>query len=404
MKKRKRRKDPMTLPNLTLEQRTALAGLLETNNVDVLREMLQAVYQAAVDAQFDGHIGAAPHERTEARKDLRNGSRSRGLNTRSGSLDLEIPRARNSNFRPTVIEHFRRSERALVSVIQEAFVSGISTRKMEDVLAAMGVERLGKSQISELCSELDARAEEFRRRPLTEAYPYLWLDALYEKVRVGDHVTSNAVVIAYGVKASGYRDVIAIDVVDTESKESWTSFLRDLRKRGLKGTKLVISDAHEGLKAAIATVFQGVSWQRCKVHFFRNILAHVPQARKTEVAAVLRTVFAQVSLDAAQRAANEFRALFGKTLTKAVTLFNDGLADALSFLRFPLAHHRQITSTNPIEHLNREIRRRTRSIGIFPSRESALRLITMILVEQTEDWMVERRYMTPETLDLVLQG
>jgi transposase-like protein len=401
---KRKRKDPMTLPNLTTEQRTALVDLLGTKDIDVLREMLALVYDAAIQAQFDDHVGAAPHERTEARRDLRNGTRTRGLNTRAGSLDLEIPRARNSNFRPTVIEHFRRSERALVSVIQEAFVGGISTRKMEDVLAEMGVERLRKSQISELCTELDAKAEEFRHRRLTEPYPYLWLDALYEKVRVGDVVTSNAVVIAYGVTASGFRDVVAIDVVDTESKESWTTFLRALKKRDLSGTKLVISDAHEGLKAAIATVFQGASWQRCKVHFFRNILAHVPQARKLEVAAALRTVFAQVSLEGAQRAAAELRTLFGKTLTKAIEIFDSGLSDALAFLSFPLDHHRKIASTNPIEHLNREIRRRTRSIGIFPSPESALRLITMILIEQSESWMVERRYMTPESLSLVLQG
>jgi transposase-like protein len=267
----------------------------------------------------------------------------------------------------------------------------------------MGVDRLAKSQISELCTELDQRAEEFRRRKLTAPYPYLWLDALYEKVRIDDAVVSNAVVVDYGVTAGGFRDVIAIDVVDTESKESWTSFLRDLRKRGLTGTKLVVSDAHEGLKAAIGTVFQGVSWQRCKVHFFRNILAHVPQSRKLEVAAGLRTIFAQISIEAAQRAATEFRVLFAKTLTKAIAIFDAGLADALAFLRFPLEHHRKISTTNPIEHLNREIRRRTRSIGIFPSRESALRLITMILIEQSEEWMVERRYMTPESLELVLQ-
>ncbi len=401
---KRKRKDPMTLPNLTLEQRTAFADLLGNKDVDVLREMLALVYDAAIQAQFDDHVGAAPHERTDARRDLRNGTRTRGLNTRAGSLDLEIPRARNSNFRPTVIEHFRRSERALISVIQEAFVAGISTRKMQDVLLVMGVDRLSKSQVSELCMELDEKAHEFRHRALTEAYPYLWLDALYEKVRDGDVVTSNAVVIAYGVKVSGYRDVIAIDVVDTESKESWTTFLRGLRKRGLTGTKLVVSDAHEGLKGAIATVMQGAAWQRCKVHFYRNILAHVPQSRKGEVVSGLRTVFAQVSLVAAQRAAAEFRMACGKTLVKALEIFDAGLDEALTFLAFPIEHHRQISSNNPIEHLNREIRRRTRSIGIFPNRESALRLITMILVEQSEDWMVQRRYMTPESLALVLQS
>jgi putative transposase len=233
------------------------------------------------------------------------------------------------------------------------------------------------------------KPKNFATARLTEPYPYIWLDALYEKVRIDGAVISDAVVIAYGVTASGFRDVIAIDVVDTESKESWSGLLRNLRKRGLTGTKLVISDAHEGLKAAICAVMQGASWQRCKVHFFRNILAHVPQARKLEVAAGLRTVFAQVSIEPAQRAANEFQTLFGKSLTKATAIFDAGIADAFAFLRFPLEHHRKIATTNPIELLNKEIRRRTRSIGIFPSRESALRIVTMILIEQSEERMVE---------------
>jgi transposase-like protein len=401
---KRKRKDRMQSLNLTPEQRSAFAEMLGNKDVDALRSMLAVVYDAAIQAQFDDHIGAQPHERSEQRRDQRNGARTRGLNTRAGSLELEIPRARNSNFRPTVIDQFKRSERALISVIQEAFIGGISTRKMEDVLEAMGVERLAKSQISELCTELDARAEEFRHRPLTEKYPYLWLDALYEKVRIDDHIVSNAVVIAYGVTAAGFRDVIAIDVVDTESKESWTQLLRSLRKRGLSGTKLVISDAHEGLKAAIGAVMHGAAWQRCKVHFFRNILAHVPQSRKLEMAAALKAIFAQVSPDAARRVLDEVRGRFTGSLTKALEILNAGIDDALTFLQFPLEHHRKIASNNPIEHLNKEIRRRTRSIGIFPSPESALRLITMILIEQSEDWMTERRYMSPESLELVLQS
>lgn len=226
---------------------------------------------------------------------------------------------------------------------------------------------------------------------------------MYEKARVDDRVFSNAVVIAYGVTAAGFRDVLGIDVVGTESKESWTMFLRQLRERGLKGTKLVISDAHEGLKAAIATMMTGVSWQRCKVHFFRNILAHVPQSRKSEVVVALRTIFSQLSREAALRMADEFRAKFAKTLVKAAEIPDAGLDDALAFLSFPIEHHRNIATTNPIEHLNREIRRRTRSIGVFPSTHSALRLITMILVEHAEDWMTGKRYMSPESLELVLQ-
>ena len=393
----------MTIPNLTQEQRDALAGLLASKDVDVLREMLAAVYDAAIRAQFDEHIGIERYGRGEARNDQRNGTRRRGLNTRAGTIDLEIPRSRETSFQPTVIEQFRRSERALVSVVQEAFIAGISTRKMEDVLKTMGVERLSKSQISELCKELDATAAAFRARELTQAYPYIWFDALYEKVRIGDTVVSNAVVIAYGVNEAGFRDVIGIDVVDTESKESWTGFLRGLKKRGLRGVKLVVSDAHEGLKAAIATVMQGAAWQRCTVHFGRNILAHVPQARKAEVAGALRSIFTQVSTPTANRAIEEFRERYAGSLTKALEIFNAGIADALAFLAFPIEHHRKIATSNPIEHLNREIRRRTRSIGIFPSVDSALRIITMILIEQSEDWMTGKRYMSPESLELVLQ-
>ena len=392
----------MTIPNLTHEQRLALAELLNNKDIDVLREMLATVYDAAIKAQFEQHIGVGHYERSDERQDRRNGTRTRGLNTRAGSIELEIPRSRETPFRPTVIEQLRRSERALVSVIQEAFIGGISTRKMEDVLAAMGVEQLSKSQISALCQELDATATAFRTRELTQAYPYVWFDALYEKLRIDDRVVSNAVVIAYGVGADGHRDVIGIDVVDTENKESWTAFLRGLKKRRLSGAKLAISDAHEGVKAAIATVLQGASWQRCTVHFGRNILAHVPQNHKLEVAGSLRSVFTQVSQVNADRAAQDFRERYGGTLKKAVEIFDSGITDALAFLAFPIEHHRKIATTNPIEHLNREIRRRTRSIGIFPSEASALRIITMILIEQREDWMTERRYMSPESLELAL--
>lgn len=402
---KRKRKDPMDFLDsldLTPESRAGLAEIFANPTVDVLNEMMELVYNAGIKSQFDAHIAAALHERSETRRDQRNGSRTRKLNTRAGRLDLEIPRARNSNFIPTVIERFKRSERALIAVIQEAFVAGVSTRKMEGLLTQMGVESLSKSQVSELCKELDATAAEFRSRPLAEPYPYVWLDALYEKVRLDGRIINNAVVIAYGVKSTGVREVIAIDVVDTESKESWTTFLRGIRKRGLNGTKLVISDAHEGLKAAIGTAMPGVSWQRCKVHFFRNILAHVPQSRKLEVAAALKAIFAQVSLEGALRVLDDVRVRFGDSLTKAMSILNAGIEDALAFLRFPLEHHKKISSNNPIEHLNKEIRRRTRSIGIFPNPASALRIVTMILIEQSEDWMTERRYMSPESLELVL--
>jgi len=404
---KRKRKDPLEKIhqlNLTSEQREALLAMLSAEGgPNAMLKMLDVAMAEFVRAEFAKHIGAELHERTDERRDQRNGSRTRALHTLLGSMSVEVPRARNSNFMPSAIERFKRSERALIGVIQEAFVAGVSTRKMEGVLEKMGVE-LGKSQVSELCAELDGIATEFRNRRLTGAYPYLWLDALYEKVRVDGQIVSQAVIIAYGVNASGIREVIGIDVVDSESKESWTQMLRGLRKRGLTGVKLVISDAHEGLKAAIATTMTGAAWQRCKVHFYRNVLAHVPQARKLEFAAGMKAVFAQVSMAGAQRAIADLRERFRESLKKAMAIFDAGVDDALAFLAYPLEHHRKISSNNPIEHLNKEIRRRTRSIGIFPSVASALRLITMVLIEQSEDWMTERRYISPESLELVLQS
>jgi putative transposase len=404
---KRKRKDPLekiNQLNLTPDQREALLAMLSAEGgPNAMLKMLDVAMSEFVRAEFAKHIGAEMHERTDERRDQRNGSRTRALHTLLGSMSVEVPRARNSNFMPSSIERFKRSERALVGVIQEAFVAGVSTRKMEGVLEKMGVE-LGKSQVSELCNELDGIATEFRSRRLTGAYPYLWLDALYEKARIDGQIVSQAVIIAYGVNASGIREVIGIDVVDSESKESWTQMLRGLRKRGLTGVKLVISDAHEGLKAAIATTMAGAAWQRCKVHFYRNVLAHVPQARKLEFAAGMKAVFAQVSTAGAQRAIVDLRERFGDSLKKAIAIFDAGIDDALAFLAYPLEHHRKISSNNPIEHLNKEIRRRTRSIGIFPSVASALRLITMVLIEQSEEWMTERRYMSPESLELVLQS
>lgn len=404
---KRKRKDPLekiNQLNLTPEQREALLAMLSAEGgPNAMLKMLDVAMAEFVHAEFAKHIGAELHERTDERRDQRNGSRTRALHTLLGSMSVEVPRARNSNFMPSAIERFKRSERALIGVIQEAFVAGVSTRKMEGVLEKMGVE-LGKSQVSELCTELDGIATEFRNRALTGAYPYLWLDALYEKVRIDGQIVSQAVIIAYGVNTSGIREVIGIDVVDSESKESWTQMLRGLRKRGLTGVKLVISDAHQGLKAAIAATMTGAAWQRCKVHFYRNVLAHVPQARKLEFAAGMKAVFAQVSMVGAQRAIVDLRERFSESLKKAMAIFDAGVDDALAFLAYPLEHHRKISSNNPIEHLNKEIRRRTRSIGIFPSVASALRLITMVLVEQSEEWMTERRYMSPESLELALKS
>jgi len=282
--------------------------------------------------------------------------------------------------------------------VLEAVINGVSNRKIERLLAELGVRGMSKSQVSVLCKELDDKAKAFRERPLTEAYPYLMLDALYEKVRIDGKVLSQAVVIAYAVNDQGFREVIGVDVVEAESRESWTQFLRSLVARGLHGVKLVVSDAHQGLKAAIASILTGAAWQRCRVHLFRNVLAHVNQSRKAEIAAAMRGCFEQPDAAAAKATALTIIARYRKACAKAMEIFEAGIDDALSFMPFPIEHHRKLWSTNPIEHLNREIRRRTRSVGIFPNHASALRLITMILIEQTEDWAVERRYVSEESM------
>ena len=274
----------------------------------------------------------------------------------------------------------------------------MSTRKIERLLSELGVQSMSKSQVSALCGELDSKVKAFRERPLTLAYGYLMLDALYEKVRIDGKVVTQAVVIAYAVSEQGYREVLGVDVVETESRESWTHFLRGLVARGLHGVKLVVSDAHEGLKAAIATVFAGAAWQRCRVHLMRNILAHVAQSRKAEIAAAVRGCFEQPDATTAKAQVECIAARYRKICGKAMEILVAGIDDALSFMAFPIEHHRKLWSTNPIEHLNREIRRRTRSVGIFPTVASALRLITMILIEQTEDWAAEKRYVSEESM------
>lgn len=305
---------------------------------------------------------------------------------------------RAGGYVPSFLERRSRSERALVAVVQEAVLAGVSTRKVTKLFRALGIESISKSQASELCAELDAKANAFRTRPLTKRYPYLMLDALYEKVRLESAVVSQAVVVAYGVGEDGIREVLGVDVVQSESLESWTTFLRSLTDRGLHGVKLVVSDAHGGLKAAIAATLGGAAWQRCKVHFMRNVLAHVSQQRKALIGAELSGIFAQPTREQAERQAAAVVATHRKTSQRAMQILEDGIADALNYLAFPPPHWRKLASTNPIEHLNRDIRRRTRLVGIFPTVASALRLITLVLVEQTEDWQTERRYMSLDSL------
>jgi len=365
---------------------------------DALKSLFQQALRGAMDMEFDQRVGASRYERGEERLDHRNGTRSRRFDTRMGTIELEVPRLRNGTYFPSFLEPHARSERALIAVVQEAFICGVSTRKIEKLARELGITSLSKSAASEYFKELDEEARAFRERPLTGKYPYVFLDAIYEKVRIHRTVVSQAVVIAYGVREDGNRDLLGMDVVDTESEESWTTFLRSLRERGLAGVKLVTTDAHRGLINAVATVFIGAAWQRCKVHFGRNVVDHAPKAYKEKLAPAVHGIFNQPNQEAALAAFETLKEQFGATCAKAIQILEDGLGDALTFMAFPSAHWSRISSTNQIERINKEIRRRTRVIGVFPNVASALRLIGMILLEQTEDWHTDKRYMSEESM------
>jgi putative transposase len=365
---------------------------------DAMREIFENTLREIMQLEFDQHVGAGRYARSDGRLDQRNGTRHRVFDTRMGSIDLPIPRLREGNYFPSFLEHRTRSEEALVALVQEAFVGGVSTRKMGKLVAALGVKSLSKSQVSALCEDLDEQVKAFRERPLTGKYPYVFLDAVYEKMRIGRTIVSQACVVAYGVRQDGARDLIGLDIVDTESDPSWTTFLRSLCDRGLSGVKLVITDAHGGLVKALGTVLVGASWQRCKVHFTRNITAHAPEAYKKKLANDLQGIYNQPNAEAALVAYEALRLQYEKTCGKAMQILENGLSDTLTFMAFPREHWSRISSTNPIERINREIRRRTRVVGVFPSVASAMRLIGMILLEQTDDWHAGKRYMSEESM------
>jgi len=365
---------------------------------DSLRQLFERTLRQAMELELRQRAGAQRYERSEERQDHRNGTRRRRFDTRMGSLDLEIPRLREGNYMPSFLQHRTRSEHALIALVQEAVIGGVSTRKVAKLVAELGITSLSKSQVSEFCVELDEQARAFRERPLTGNYPYLFLDAVFEKMRIGRTVVSQACVIAYGVREDGERELIGLDIVDTESEASWATFLRGLHDRGLTGVKLAITDAHGGLIKAVQTVLVGASWQRCKVHFTRNVTSHAPEAYKKQIAGAMQGIFSQPNAEAAIVAYEALRAQYVKTCAKAMQILEDGLGDTLTFMAFPREHWSRISSTNPIERINREIRRRTRVVGIFPSIASALRLIGMILLEQTEDWHAGKRYMSQTSM------
>lgn len=360
---------------------------------DPLRAMAEILTDFLMESEVSAKIGAEPHERSAERTTHRNGHRERRWDTRLGTLTLHVPKLREGGYVPSFIEHRKRSEQALISVIQEAVVKGVSTRKIEAVLEQFGIAGVSAGQVSQLCATLDEKVRQFRERPLGESR-YVWVDALYEKVRVDERVESMAVVIATGINPEGRREVLGVDVVPTESEESWTSFFKSLRERGLKGVRLVVSDAHKGLTAAVRKILKA-EWQRCKVHFYRNVLVHVPKRSQAEVSEAMKAVFVQRDEKSAKAKAAEMGRQFQPRFAKAMEIFEAGIDDVLSYLHYPQPHRVRISSTNPIERLNLEIRRRTRVVGIFPHPGACLRLIGMLLVEMHEDWLTdEKAYLT----------
>src|SRR5690606_6726244 len=311
---------------------------------------------------------------------------------------LRIPKLRQGSYFPSLLEPRRRAERALVAVVQEAYVQGVSTRKVDDLVRALGLDGISKSEVSRLCAELDEQMERFRNRPLEGEYPYLWLDAKPIKVRQDHRVVNMAAVIAVGVTRTGQREVLGFDVGAAETYEFWLAFLRSLVARGLKGVRLVISDAHEGLKRAISEVLAGASWQRCRVHFLRNLLARVPKHAQAMVAALVRTIFAQPDLESAREQLEHVAANLDRRFPQAAALLRDAVEDVLAYLSFPAEHWRRIHSTNVLERLNRELARRCDVVGIFPNVAAAMRLLGALLEEQQDEWLVSRRYFSLESM------
>ena len=389
----------MTLSDSDLSK--LLEALKAGEVTDTVRASLEWVLQQLIEAEATAFIGAAHGERTETRTAQRNGHRPRLLSTQAGDVELEIPKLRQGSFFPSLLERRRRIDRALFAVVMEAYVHGVSTRKVDDLVQALGVGTgISKSEVSRICSELDTDLKVFRERSLGHVeFPYVFLDATYVKGRVRGRVVSRAVVIATGVTMAGDREVLGIDVGDSEDGAFWTAFCKGLRARGLTGVALVISDHHLGLKAAIAATFVGSSWQRCRVHFMRNVLAKVPKASAEMVAAAIRTIFAQPDATHVHRQLGEIAGMLAKQFPEVAAMLHDASADLLAFTAFPIAHWRKIWSTNPLERINGEIKRRTNVVGIFPNDASVLRLVTAVLVETHDEWAVaERRYLSEESM------
>jgi putative transposase len=389
------------------EERLPLAELLaKAGDGDFLRSVAEAVVQLLMETDVDGLIGAGRYERSGERATYRNGYRERALDTRLGSLQLRIPKLRQGSYFPPFLEARRTSEKALAAVIQEAWIGGVSTRRVDDLVQAMGLSGISKSTVSKLCKDIDERVNAFLDRPLVGDWPYLWLDATYLKQREGGRIVSVAAIIAVAVNTDGRREIVGLHIGPSEAETFWSTFLKSLVRRGLHGVKLVISDAHEGLKAAIRRVM-GASWQRCRVHWMRNALSYVPKAQQSMVAAALRQAFIQPDRANASQTLRHVADQLREKWPKLGAFIDDSETDVLAHMDFPAQHRTKIHSTNPLERLNKEVKRRADVVGIFPNEGSIIRLIGAVLLEANDEWQTQNRYMqiegmaelTPPTID-----
>ena len=385
---------------------SALLDLLKelelTDTTERIRLLTQRTLQELINAEATAVIGAAPYERASDRTTQRNGTRPRSLTTTACNLELKIPKLREGSFFPSLLERRRRVDQALFAVVMEAYVHGVSTRKVDDLVRALGADSgISKSEVSRICADLDEDVAEFRERRLDDTtYPYVFVDATYCKARVGRRVVSQAIVIAVGVAADGRRQVLGFQVGDTESEPFWTEFFRDLKRRGLSGVQLVISDAHAGLIRAIEVAFQGAAWQRCRVYFMRNVLARVPKVASQMVAAIIRTIFVpRGKRELVHTQFGEVVTMLARSHPAAAELLEDAKDDLLAFTEFPSQHWQQIWSTNPLERINKEIKRRTNVVGTFPNPEALLRLTGHVLIEQHDEWdSADRRYFSENSM------
>jgi putative transposase len=386
--------------NNTMDALEWLRKQLDSDENDLLREMVREFAQRLMAAEVDALAGAGWGEQSPERVNHRNGYRQRPFDTRVGSIDLAIPKLRRGSYFPDwLLDPRRRAEKALVAVVAECYVRGVSTRRVDGLVKTLGIESLSKSQVSRMAAELDEMVTEFRNRPLDAGpYTYVWMDALTQKVREGGRIINVAVVVAVGVNRDGHREILGLDVITTEDGAGWLAFLRGLVARGLSGTSLVISDAHPGLVDAIASTLTGATWQRCRTHYMRNLLTRVPKSAQSMVATLVRTIFEQP--DAASVWAQHTRVVeqLNERFPDAATHLADAATDVLAFSGFPKEHWRQIWSNNPQERLNKELRRRTDVVGIFPNRDAVIRLVGAVLSEQHDEWAVARRYMGAEGL------